>query len=109
MHAVETATDRVINHGARGEIVISRDVSETFQSSSTYATEMERLKQTGRFDVFVYDGELPYALNQIDDTQQIIVAEGNDLRAMLETDSEEVVEWAESKYESYKQQSKKVT
>jgi hypothetical protein len=59
---------------------------------------------TGRFEVHVHDGDIPYYLGILDDTVQMGVNEDGEPRGLLETDSEEVREWAENRYESYKQE-----
>jgi hypothetical protein len=53
---------------------------------------------------FVYDGDRPFALNCIDDALQIIAAEDDGPRALVETDSEVVVGWAKAKYERCKRE-----
>lgn len=109
LHASEAGHERVVNHGAESELVVTPEIADIHFSNSAYKELTEEMVETGRSDYFVYDGELPYALVLIDGLAQVVVADGDEPRAMLETDSEEVIDWAQNKYESYKQQSQKVT
>lgn len=109
MHATETASERIIHHGARCELVVEPSVADTFKSNPNYASLIEEASATGRSDIFKYDGEIPFALGSIDGVVQIIVAEGDDPRAMLETENEKVYEWAEGVYENYKHEAEKIT
>ena len=109
LHASEAGHERVVNHGAESELVVTPEIADIHFSNSAYKELTEEMVETGRSDYFVYDGELPYCLVLIDGIAQVVVADGDEPRAMLETDSEEVIDWAENKYESYKQQSEKVT
>jgi predicted transcriptional regulator len=108
LHAMETAYDRIVNEGATGATVVESSVAAMFQSNSNYAELVEEMIATERFDLFVYDGTIPYYIGVFDETVQIGVDEDGIPRAILETDSPEVRKWAESKYEEYKQQSELV-
>ena len=109
MHAAETASERVVQNGATVEAIVGSSVADTFQSNPNYASAIEETTVTGRSDIFAHDGELPYALNCINDTLQIIAAEGDEPRALVETDSEEVREWAKGEYERYKRDSEELS
>ena len=104
LHAAETAAERVIEHGATVEAVVGLDVADTSRSNPNYASSVAETTATGRTETFVYDGDRPFALNCIDDALQIIPAEDDGPRALVETDSEVVVGWAKAKYERCKRE-----
>jgi hypothetical protein len=61
---------------------------------------------TDRFDLSVYDGEVPYYLGVLDETVQIGVEDENGMpRALLETDVEGLGEWASDTYAQYRERS----
>lgn len=65
---------------------------------------------TDRFSVSVFGGDIPYDLGVLDDTVQIGV-EGSDgiPRALVETDSAPVREWADESISRYAEDSRAVT
>jgi predicted transcriptional regulator len=109
MHAAETAHERVVENEAGFELVVEPSVAETHQADPNYAPIMEEIVATGRVDVYQYERELPYGLALVGGTVQVITAEGDEPRALLETENDEVRDWAEGKYEEYRQQSQKLT
>lgn len=109
LHAHEAAHEQVIEHNASVELVVEPDIAEVHMSNTSYAELTEEMIATGRVAYFEYAEEFPYPLVIIDDTVQIVVSEGDEPRALLETDSPEVRDWAEGKYDEYKQQSEKLT
>jgi predicted transcriptional regulator len=83
LHAQEAALERVTDHGARGELVLTPEIADVHFSDPNYAPLTEEMVETGRFECFRYDGEVPYCLAVIDETVQIVVADGDQPRAML--------------------------
>jgi hypothetical protein len=81
---------------------------DTLQSNPDYAPLTEEMKATGRYKLSISEREIPHFIGIFDRTIQIGVDEDGEPRAMLETDSEQVVEWAKGKHESYKEQSETV-
>lgn len=108
LHAMEAAYERIVNAGATGAAVVEPSVADTFRSDPHYTELVEEMIATGRFDLFVYDGTIPYYLGVFDETMQIGVDENGYPRAILESDSDAVVQWAENKYEAYRQQAEPV-
>jgi predicted transcriptional regulator len=109
LHAHEAGHKQVVEHGAGGELVVEPKIIDIHMSEPKYADLSEEIIATGRFDYFEYPEQLPYALAIIKNTVQIVVSEGDEPRALLESDSPEVKNWAEEKYDEYKQQSEKIT
>jgi predicted transcriptional regulator len=60
LHAYEALHDRIINNGAEFDMVVNRDVAETLESNPDYAGLSEDMIATGRYDIYVSDGEIPY-------------------------------------------------
>ena len=85
-------------------MVVVPEVAEMFQSNPDYVELFNGMVDTGRFEVHVHGGGMLYYIGILDDTVQMGVDEDGEPRGLLETDSEEVREWAENKYDSYKQE-----
>jgi predicted transcriptional regulator len=108
LHAHEASYERIMENGAEGEAVVSQDVVNTLRSNPAYAEKTQEMAATGRYGIYQYEGNIPYALMMIDDTVQIGVDEDGEPRAILETDSAEVRKWADDAYNTYKQQAEEV-
>lgn len=108
LHATEAGADRVIYDAAIAEVVVTPSVSETFQSNPQYTGPLVEAASTGRFEVSVYEGGIPYGLNIIDETVQIVVADDEQPRALLETEGEAVQEWADRKFQEYKEEAERL-
>lgn len=102
LHAFEVAHEAVVENGADYEFVVVPEVAETHRSNPNYAPLYEEMVKTGRFNSYIYDGEIPYYLGLLDETVQIGVDDEGEPRALLETDSKEMQEWTKSEYEWYK-------
>ena len=108
LYAMEAAYERIVNAGATGSTVVESSVADTFQTNPNYTELVEGMIATGRFDLYVYGGTIPYFIGVFDEIVQIGADEEGEPRAILETDSAKVLQWAENKYEEYRQQSKLV-
>lgn len=102
LHAAEAATGQIENEDARVTVIVEPDVADTFESNPQYAELIDDVVADGRMDVLVYDDTIPYNLNIIDETVQILVAEGDEPRALLESDAEAVYDWAVHTFENYR-------
>lgn len=102
LHAHETVHERVVDEGARAELVVEPAVLEVFRSNPQYAPLFEEMLETGRLDVFVHEDPFPFGLAVIDGTVQLLVTEDGQPRALLETDSGDVRGWAERKLDEYR-------
>ncbi|PSP65825.1 winged helix-turn-helix domain-containing protein, partial [Halobacteriales archaeon QH_8_64_26] len=81
-------------------------VVETLRSDPNYTEPCEAMLGTGRFELSVYDGEVPYYLGLLDETIQVGVKdEAGVPRALLETDAGSVGEWATDTYDRYRDRS----
>lgn len=108
LHGYETGHEKIVNGTARAELVVTPEIAETLRSNPNYAELTEEMVATGRFGVYVYDASIPYFLSILDDTVQMGVTDDGRPQALLETDSGEVREWAEEKYEWYEQRAEKI-
>lgn len=104
LHAHEAAHEAIHERGAEAELVVIPEVAETLTSKPAYISVVEEMRETGRLDLFVCEGEVPFSLAIIDDTVQIVADEDGEPRALVETDAEEVRAWAEDYYEKYRRQ-----
>jgi predicted transcriptional regulator len=104
LHATEVARERVLHHGAQGELVVVPTIVTTYRTQPEYRELFEDLAGLDRFDLYEYDGRLPFSISLVDETVQLIAAEGNEPRAMLESDDPDLRRRAESIFEEYKRQ-----
>jgi predicted transcriptional regulator len=103
LHGAETSHDRIVNHGATCELVVSPSVAAAFEENPEYADPVAEMAATGRLSVFRATSELPLPVGLVDETVQILAAEGEEPRALVETDHPVVREWALKTFETCKQ------
>lgn len=101
-HAIETAHDRVIRHGAECEVIVTQTVAYMFQEDQNYVKTVTEMIEADCVNIFRAKAEMPFALGVIDERVQIIVEESEEPRALVETDSDEVRSWAKDVYGEYK-------
>jgi len=100
----EQICSRIADHGCEGELVLTADALETFESEATFADLYAELTRTERVQIYEFPGTLAYALGIVDDSVQISVEDDrNHVHALVETDASAVREWAEERYAAYKQ------
>lgn len=109
LHGMQAVHEVVLEEGAESEAVVTPGVAETFQSNPDYAPLYDDLAATDRFQVFVYDGTIPYFVGIFDEIVQIGVDEDGEPRALLETEAAKVRDWAEDVFRSYKRESDVLT
>lgn len=102
LHAHEKAHEQVVANGAECEIVVTPAVAATHRSAPKYEELTSEMAATDRFHVYQFDGTIPYGLALLDETVQIFADDEGELRAMVETDAEQVYQWAERTFETYK-------
>lgn len=106
LHAGEVSAEQIVDGGASAEVVVAEDVAEIHRSDPQYAAMVQEMVDTGRVEYYVFDGEMPYSIALIDEYVQIVVTEGDEPRALVETTAEDVYEWGAETFEAYKRQSK---
>lgn len=104
LHPHKAVSEAVVRHDANVELVATPEVAETLTSTPQYAPLTEEMVETGRFDLSVYEGEVPFSLVIADDGVHVVVDEEGDPRALLESGSDEVREWATGVYEEYRRE-----
>jgi predicted transcriptional regulator len=105
LHAHEAAHEAIVHRDAGGELVVTEDVAATLTDDPHYSPLTSEMLDTGRFDLFVCDSNLPFSLAILDDTVQLAVDDGGEPKALLESTSEDVRTWAVETYTEYRQQS----
>lgn len=108
LHAQQTAHTRVVENGAEIELVVTPEVANTMQSDPDYAELTEDMAATGRFEIYEFDGDIPYFVGLLDDIVQIGADEAGEPRAIVETENDDVRLWAETTFEEYKQHAEPV-
>lgn len=101
LHATEAVHERVVDHGARSEIIVQAETAETLLSGD-YERFMREMSTTGRLDVYVTERPIPYYLGRLDDLVQIGVDQHSEPRAILDSTDATVRDWAAEKYQSFK-------
>jgi predicted transcriptional regulator len=105
LHAFEALHQKIVEENATSELIVEPTIEETFRTNPSYVELYGEMVATGRFDIRVYDGDIPYYLGVLDDTVQIGVSEDGEPRAMLETENEAVGDWAAGVHAEYKRES----
>lgn len=110
LHAYEAAHENVVERGARTELVVEPDVAEVMLSDPAFEELTIEMLGTGRFDLSVYDGTIPYFVGVFDDeTVQMGVDADGEPRALVETTEVDVVSWAHATIDEYAQQASEVS
>ena len=103
--AMEQSWRRVVDDGGEGEVVVTASALSSIQQDSTYSELFENIRGASALSVSVYDGEIPFYLGLIDDIVQIGVENAEQIpRALVESESQSVREWAERQYSQFRQQ-----
>ncbi|WP_256391870.1 helix-turn-helix transcriptional regulator [Natronoarchaeum rubrum] len=99
----EVVHEQITERDFAAEIVVSAGVDETIETEE-YADLFREQLATGQLTVLVYDGDLPFYLGLADDERVQIGVEDDEgfPRALLDTDTTAVREWAESVYDEYR-------
>lgn len=109
LHQLETAWEAIQEHSQTQHVIVERKVLETLRSESHYTDLFEALCNTETVEIGVYDGTFPYFLGIYDETVHIGVEDQHGLpRALLETNAEEVMEWATDKFDTYKHEAERI-
>ena len=109
LNAKRTLHDRVVDHGARVELIVSPSVLETFRTDPDYIGYYEALKENERMTYRIYEDEMPFYLGLIDDELvQLGVDEDGEPRALVESRNEEVRAWAERRLDAFRAEAEPV-
>lgn len=94
--------DRIVEGDLEAELIVTTGVEETI-TAGEYASLFREQLATGQLTVYVSDGDLPFYLGIGDGAVQIGVEDDDGFpRALLETDADQVTEWAESVYREHR-------
>jgi predicted transcriptional regulator len=101
LHPHKVTHKRMLRGEIKVDCVATPRVAETLLSDPDFADLTVEMIETGRFELSVYDGEIPYYLGVHDDRVEIGVDDDETPKAFVEATSEQVYEWAQSKYAQY--------
>lgn len=105
LQAMSVARDRVVEHECRCEIVYSEGLAPTIQDQPEYKELAEELHQAHRCELLISDRVISFYLGLFGQRVQIGVEDNDGMpRALVETNTDEVREWAEQTYEKYRMQ-----
>lgn len=102
LHATEVSEEMVVQQETTCELVVDRNVATTFRTVKPYRDAIESMTATGRYEVYEYDGELPFFAGVFDETVQIGVTRDDVPQALVEMKSDAAREWFERRYQQYK-------
>jgi len=109
LNQIEAARQSVIDGTQEQHVIIERAVADTLQSEPHYKEILDDLLDSGRVEIAVYDGDIPYFLGLYDDVVHIGVEDAEGIpRALVETADSRVRDWAQSTYEDYRRRSQKL-
>jgi predicted transcriptional regulator len=96
--------EAILNDETYVENVIPSSVAEAILSR--YEGRFDDVRGTGKTETYVYDGELPLGLMVIDGTAFLGAYDDDGIaRALVENDTDEMLEWARGYHEEYKESS----
>lgn len=102
---VDEYYERIVEHGASVELVISEDVLEEVVAS--YGAAFEEALETGRFHVWLTDRELQYSLLVVEKPQQTVVCAlvyaDRGVFGVLENEDDRAEEWAIGVFEELRE------
>ncbi|WP_276301504.1 helix-turn-helix transcriptional regulator [Halorussus lipolyticus] len=102
LNQLEAGRASAVEDDQRQHVVVQPDVAEQLRAKPHYAEKIREMVDTGRVDISVYDGTIPYFLGLYDETVHVGVEDDDGIpRALIETDAEEVLDWAESTFAEY--------
>lgn len=106
LSAMRVARDCIVEHEQRQDVVLSPEIESTLRNDPQYRTLTEELLECEHCALFVADREIRYYLGICDDRVQIGVANDDGVpQALVETDREEIREWATRTYRTYRTRS----
>lgn len=85
------------------EHVVTPTVADILQSDPEFVDRIETMRETAEVEIYVTEEPVPYYLGILDETVQIGVDEDGQPRGLIETTAESVREWAERRFESYRE------
>ena len=101
--AWDVTTKRTLAGELEAEFIADPDVAETLRTNPRYTEKVEQVLATDRLTLSVYDGQFSYGIGLFDQYVQMIAMDDDGLpQTLVETDSETVHGWAETKFESYR-------
>lgn len=102
LQAMTVGRDRVVEDDCRHELVVSSLLEPTIRDRPEYRELVDEMLVSGNCDLFVADCEIPFYLGLFDAAVQVGVEDDEGVpQALVETDAEEIREWAERTYEAY--------
>ncbi|WP_152421333.1 helix-turn-helix transcriptional regulator [Natronococcus amylolyticus] len=101
--AMTVARDRVVDGGSEHELIYGREIAVTVRSQPEYERLIDEMLESRNCELYVADRGLEFYLGLFEDGVQLGVENDDGVpRALVETDAEEVREWAERTYDRYR-------
>lgn len=102
LHPFEVGHRRIREGELEAEYVVPRELLGTLASRSEYARLARDMLDSDRFELRVYDGEIPFSLGIFDGTIQLGASEDGEPKALVETSAADARAWAERRYADYR-------
>ncbi|WP_135825989.1 helix-turn-helix transcriptional regulator [Halorussus ruber] len=102
LNQLEAGRQSAVEDGQRQHVVVEPSVAEQLREKPHYAEKIEEMLDTGRVEISVSEGDIPYFLGLYDEIVHVGVEDEDGIpRALIETDAEEIREWADSTFAEY--------
>lgn len=107
LRAVETVHERAVVGGATVDIVLDSGVVDRLRTDENYVSLFRDLRSRDSVSLSVFqEGPVPYLISLFDDSiVQIGVGKKYEPRALVESDDENVVTWAQETLDAYRRAS----
>lgn len=104
--SIEQLTERVERDDEfTFEVILPVETAKQAASSPAYATAHEVTRTADCVEQYVYSGEFPFFVGVMDETALLGSTVGGDPYAVVESEREELREWAERKIDEFRHQS----
>lgn len=101
--AMTVARDRVVDDGSSHELIYGREIAATVRKQPEYGRLIDEMLESENCELYAADRGVEFYLGLFEDGVQIGVENDDGVpRALVETDAEEVREWAERAYDRYR-------
>lgn len=97
--------EKRLSSGTEVEAIVTPTIKEIYFTNPNYNEILHSYFESGSFEAFVSDKAVPFCLAIIDEVVHIIAAEDDEPRALLETRSPVVHDWAQQKFSEHRNNS----
>ena len=109
-YCLDANVTAVRERGQRYEAVYTDDAIQSLSDNPEWRAQLETILDVDTTAITVYDGDIPCSVEVIDEVVQLILRDEHDvIRAVVESESSPLREWANSLFEQYLDDAKPVS